>query len=398
MSSRPRLLSVLAALAAVLLVASGCAGETQVVLDSPDIEPSADAAGPGGDAGGAGDPPAVDGAEPAEEDAGGGFKLPPLGEGTGDEITDPAGTEESGESGTVEPGFLKKAAEATDAATAYRYEMAIEMQISDGAMSIDVSPDEPFAVGAMSGTSAHTLLDMGPFFDAVIESLDPSQAGAMQRLIGDDLSMEIITVDGARMYVRAPMLGQLAGEGQLPGGADLAALRDGWAMVDLGQVGYLSAEDLAQLTGTQGSTTPDAIVGLLREASADVTEVGRVDVRGVATTHLRARVNMGAMMEAQGLDRDQLAGVAGDLDAMLDVELPFEVYVDDEDRVRRVSLTLDPEALQDLVGESAPPGADFSFTSTIDMFDFGADIEITPPPADQIVADLTDAFLALGGS
>ncbi len=401
MSSRARLPSFLVALAVLILVAGGCSGDGEVVVSSPSIEPSVEGAEPadagsGADAGSQADAPATTGDEAEEES--GGFELPPLGDGaTADGDAGDEGASEGDTSGSaqLEAGFLQQAVEVTSGSTSYRYEMSFAMRISDPSMSLDVSPDEPLAVGAISGNTSWMLLDMGGMFDAIAESLPPGQAAEMDRMLGDDLTMEIITDGDALMYLRAPMLASLAAQGQMPGAGELGALGDGWGTVDISRSGLLSAEELAELTGAQASASPEAMMELLREA-ADITEVGRVDVRGVTTTHLRARVSLRAMIEAQGVDLEQF-GAMLDVDSVLGVVLPFEVYVDDDDRVRRVELTMDLASIEDVVGETAPQGTEFSYTTSIDMFDFGADITITPPPADQIVGDITDVFLGLGG-
>ena len=53
------------------------------------------------------------------------------------------------------------------------------------------------------------------------------------------------------------------------------------------------------------------------------------------------------------------------------------------------------EALSGLLGDDAPAGSEFSFSTTMDFFDYGADFSIATPPEDEIVGDFTQIQLDL---
>ena len=78
------------------------------------------------------------------------------------------------------------------------------------------------------------------------------------------------------------------------------------------------------------------------------------------------------MLEAEGMDLTDFVELSGDV-AALDAVLPFDLFVDDAGRVRRVNLTIDLETLESMGAAELPPGAKFSMTSTVDFFDFGSD-------------------------
>ncbi len=77
-------------------------------------------------------------------------------------------------------------------------------------------------------------------------------------------------------------------------------------------------------------------------------------------------------------------------------EVPFELWVDDDLRTHRMSmeLTLNFEALSEALGE------EIDETPTVvivtDFYDFGADITIEAPPADEIVGEFAEWLDDLG--
>lgn len=119
-------------------------------------------------------------------------------------------------------------------------------------------------------------------------------------------------------------------------------------------------------------------------------------MRGVSTAHFRATVTLNQMLVAQDMDLSDFIDLSGDA-ASLDTSLPFDVFVDDDGRVRRVNLTIDLETLESMGAADLPPGAKFSMTSTVDFFDFGSDIGIDVPRPDEVTLDLTDSLELLFG-
>ncbi|MFV2039623.1 MAG: hypothetical protein ACC660_05225 [Acidimicrobiales bacterium] len=310
--------------------------------------------------------------------------------------------EQAGEPSAFAAKSLRKSARTTATAESYRYEMSFSMFISDGSFEIDIAPDRPLAVGAVSGSTQQMSMDLGTVFEDMLPALaDGDDADEIAAMFGGDLSMEIIATS-TTMYLRAPFLAGLfdgaLGPEMPPGLTDMAALADGWGVIDLTQLADFGAGDISGLAGAPAGGAPDQLLEMLQDAGSEVTDLGRETVRGVETTHLRAVVSLLSLLEAQGASTADFGGV--DVGAF-DLELPFDVYVDDESRVRRLQMALTLDDIAALMpGEAVPPGTDFSFSTTIDLFDFGADIEITLPDESEIVGDFTDLFTelaALGG-
>jgi hypothetical protein len=145
-----------------------------------------------------------------------------------------------------------------------------------------------------------------------------------------------------------------------------------WMSLDIGAIAKAEGVDLGAL---QSMSNPGNTVSQLRSV-AQVKKVGTATIRGAATTEftavvdLRKAVNKAppALRPAAQKSVDQLIKLMGRS------TMPVRLWIDDQKRVRREKIDLT------IAGQS--------FTMTIDLFDFGANQAISPPPADQ-VTDIT---------
>lgn len=136
----------------------------------------------------------------------------------------------------------------------------------------------------------------------------------------------------------------------------------------------LQVSDLVD-TSLAGSTDPTAGLKALRDVSGDVTEVGREEVRGEQTTRYSGTMDARQALEAlQGPLRELLEQVLTDSDAEA---VPFDAWIDDEGRIRRLDQTLSLE-LPQMQDESV------EVTSRLEMYDFGVDVQVEAPPADAV--------------
>ncbi|WP_211341519.1 hypothetical protein [Myceligenerans xiligouense] len=99
-------------------------------------------------------------------------------------------------------------------------------------------------------------------------------------------------------------------------------------------------------------------------AVSEVTELGTETINGVETHHYAVTVDLSKAKDLESLGIDKAA--AKEMGTM-----EFEYFLDAEDIPHRVVTTI-PDAGQDLV-------------ATMDITDQGEPIEITAPPADQII-------------
>lgn len=128
----------------------------------------------------------------------------------------------------------------------------------------------------------------------------------------------------------------------------------------------------------------------------NVTVVGNETLHGAATTHYRGTLNMGTALS-------QLGGSAGNLsqlgqlgtamqNALAGTTVPVDVWIDGQDRLRRTSLTMDlAPLLRTLLRQFEPSSgstlpSDMKALISIDfsLFDFGANLDLTPPPAGEV--------------
>lgn len=193
-------------------------------------------------------------------------------------------------------------------------------------------------------------------------SMDMSGLGGGQL----DGRMEMV-FDELVFYMRFPS--QIAQT--LPGGKE-------WIKFDLAELGKSEGIDFEQLMQLSG-TDPSQSLDLLRAAGSDFAAVGDEDVRGVSTTHYRGTVDMEKVAEqAPAEARESYRRI---IQLSGQTKIPVDVWIDNEGLTRRIRYeqTLPDQTQMELTQE---------------LFDFGVDVDVEPPPASQVL-DLTDL---VGGS
>lgn len=169
--------------------------------------------------------------------------------------------------------------------------------------------------------------------------------------------MEMRT-DGATVYMKVPQMG-------------LAGAPTPWVAFD--------ADEFTGSSGIEGfganpasSSDPGRFLELLtsHEAVKEVVSIGPANVRGTATTGYRVTFDPAKLADTLGLDEDDDFELTG-------VDLVAETYVDDDGLVRRQVVRF---------GAPAEEGQLISFgmTMTMDFYDFGVEVDVEPPPADQV--------------
>jgi hypothetical protein len=156
-----------------------------------------------------------------------------------------------------------------------------------------------------------------------------------------------------------------------------------WVKMDVGALLKEAGLDVNLGSLTQGQSN-DPTQGLSMVRGADsVVAVGNEEVRGTPTTHYRATVNLDrAIAEAPADVRPTLTQLA----SLYTVRtFPVDVWIDNDGRVNRYQQTIDPSTIHTPAGVSA--GANpFAgpVTMTYDLYDFGSEVDVKIPPADQV--------------
>jgi hypothetical protein len=313
------------------------------------------------------------------------------------------------------PAFLASVAERSEAAS-YRFELEMNMTMDLGFEAIVVDPDEPFVYGAQASPEQLSMtLDLGVFFEAMVDGMGDLGAGMGDLLpSGDSMRIDMV-VDGDTLWMRAPVfaeLGQLdPSVGADPSIAPFLTLGDQWGRIDLSELeGQIPAGDLAQLAGTQ-AVAPEDMLALLDDVDL-VTELGTDEVRGVEVTGLRAVTTIGALLEAQGQsveDFQAQMGLGSGADpiaaremeqamaAFLDSPTDVVVWVDRAGMLRRFEAEMDLGAMfEEMAGDMGAmfSGLEFSVGYVMDVFDYGQDVTVEVPNPENPV-DLTSLFAAL---
>lgn len=183
--------------------------------------------------------------------------------------------------------------------------------------------------------------------------------------------------EGTVLYVRIPNAQQLG-------------LPTPWLKVDLEKTEGL--EGIAQLE--QFRSDPSDTLAYLEGVTDEITEVGPEDVRGEPTTHYTAVVDLERAIEQA--PQKARATIRQQLELLGSPTLPVDVWIDDDGLLRRQSFTID---LTKAAASAEGPleGADgASVKTTMELYDFGAPVEVAPPPAGE-VTDYADIGKGAGG-
>ena len=192
------------------------------------------------------------------------------------------------------------------------------------------------------------------------EGFDPSA------LFGDG-TFEVVT-DGDDVYVNAGFLSAfLGGDDAKP-----------WVKLSADE----GIDVAGDLSGGMGDAT--ALLDLLRDSGATVTDEGSVDIDGETTQHFHATISAAdalasAPAESKGKAEEFIHELGVD---PATVEIPMDVYVDGEGRVRRLEMTFDGATFAGLDGTESLPDGPIVFT--LDFLELGESVTIDLPPADQV--------------
>lgn len=166
--------------------------------------------------------------------------------------------------------------------------------------------------------------------------------------------MEVRAIaDGDSIYMTSPAFGAA-----LPGGKS-------WMLTRLPE----------GATG-EGDMDPREQLEYLQAVSDDIQSVGTESVNGVGTTHYRGTIDDEKyvdMLREQGYD--ELADQAEEINSLQSGSQVVDVWIDDRDLVRRMSM----EIPFDLLG-----GDGATLAMTMEFSDFGIKPRITPPPASDV--------------
>jgi hypothetical protein len=205
----------------------------------------------------------------------------------------------------------------------------------------------------------------------------PPSAGIAIGALGKG-PLEVVT-DGNDVYVKVGALGSLLG----------ATSDKTWAKLSLADAPGPGAGG-----GTGAVADGTEILGVLGQAG-EVTTVGNEAVRGVDTTHYRGTLDVATALDQLPADqRSQAATRLGQVGIDPEaVSVPVDVWIGQDDLVRRVQVGLDASQIK----SGASAAGDLTATVTIELYDFGAPVDVTVPPADQVFTVDPKMLGSIGG-
>jgi hypothetical protein len=153
--------------------------------------------------------------------------------------------------------------------------------------------------------------------------------------------------DGMTMYMRSDAFSTLGGGKE-------------WMKMDLEKIGSSMGLDMSELPTVQ--TASDQL-RMLEVASDGITEHGTETVRGEQTTHYSATVDVERMPNGERIA--ELSGLE---------EMPVDVWIDGEDRIRRMEIKQDMNAA----------GVQMSMHVAVEYIRFGVAVDIGVPDDDEV--------------
>ena len=257
---------------------------------------------------------------------------------------------------------------------------------------------------APTGTDAGALAVLSQAIDASTESSSARMDGSIEIIGGDDVVgefkmnfsgafaddanfsfiMDLSGVAAAAGEEIPPEFADLFGEMEIRQIGDTSYIKFGlFSMFGVATewVSFPAEEGADAVGGFTGSnpTNPAEFLEQLKDAKADITEVGRETVRGVDTTRYRAVFDIDALKEE--LSADELAEFEEGLPAdAFPAGMPMEFWIGDDGRIYRYVIDL----MGSDVNFSADEGQFERMIMTYEIYDHGANITIDAPPADQV--------------
>jgi hypothetical protein len=134
--------------------------------------------------------------------------------------------------------------------------------------------------------------------------------------------------------------------------------------MDLAKLGKQAGFDFQQLMQTQQADPSQGLQYL--EGLTDVQAVGAEDIGGVPTTHYKGVVDLNSL-------ESKRPELKPSLDKLMEQtgisRIPMEAWIDDEGFVRQIEESFD--------------AAGTTTSMTIQLHDFGTNVDVSPPPDDQ---------------
>jgi hypothetical protein len=171
-------------------------------------------------------------------------------------------------------------------------------------------------------------------------------------------SMREVALEENGDYVIYMRLGFLAS--QLPGGKQ-------WIKLDVSQLGKSAGLDVGKLlSGSQ--LQPTDLLSVLKAEGATVHKLGPATIKGIPTTHYTVSVDLAKALQSNGLTSPLLSSAVAQMKTLNE-----NVWIDKDGLVRRVAFAY-----------GLPAGGSPRLAMKMDLYDYGAHVDIAAPPSSQV--------------
>ena len=268
-----------------------------------------------------------------------------------------------GSAGAIpELSSLTQVANTSASADTAKFALTFEMNLPGADQSLSFDAEGGFDTPAKRSQLTIDLSSLAELMKQVGSSLGGKVTGDLGG--SSDWKLEAIT-DGDVVYLQFPLIAK-----ELPDGKT-------WVKGNAREFSKTGTSGLDQF-GTLSGMDPRDVFGFLKAVSGSIDAVGSEKVRGVSTSHYRATLNpakLTALVPAE--QRQSLAGVDEAARQAGLTALPLDVWVDEDQRIRRLSIDLDAKM----------PGSDKSIKASfvVELYDYGMPLVLDLPPADQVV-------------
>lgn len=257
---------------------------------------------------------------------------------------------------------LTSVAQRSSATDSAKFDLKVELTMPGTDKELSLGVDGGFDTPAQR---SHLTADLSSLAE-LFESLGSSFGGTVKGDLGspEDWKLEAIQ-DGDTVYIRFPLMAK-----DMPDGKT-------WIKGDARDLARANGGQMSQFGSFAGTDARD-VFGLLKAVSGSIEAVGSEEIRGVETRHYRATLDTSKIEqlipEAQ---RQSLGGVDQAAKQAGLTELPLDVWIDSDQRLRKLSIDLDAKQ----------PGTDASVKASlvVELFDYGTPLDVELPPADQVV-------------
>lgn len=269
--------------------------------------------------------------------------------------------------GTVAAGpdltSFATAARASAASDTGRFELDVELTLPGAETALRISASGAFDTPSRRSQLSFDMSALAKLLAGFTAGLGGTSGGELPT---DPESWRLEAIqDGDLVYLRFPLLAD-----QLPEGKT-------WVRGNARELASKAGSGLDQF-GAFAGTDPRDTFAYLKAVSGRIETVGGEKVRGAETTHYRATIDLARVTAL--LPKKQQQGL-GSLDGLLGPAglgpIPLDVWLDAEQRVRKLRLTAE------LADPTSDRKAGGSFT--IELFDYGEPLELALPPAEEVV-------------